>query len=768
MGAIVKKISLAHLSKVLAPRGLGAEIERFGVYSVESADELPDELRGSKYAVAPGLVFSWHSPTGEIIPQFRPDEPELNDAGDPVKYVFPGGSRMVLNVLKNSAETDGPLLIAEGTMQSIAAALHAPSEYAVVGLSGCWNWRNGDTSVSISDLEIVDGHDVIVALDADAATNLSVYTAGMALRDAIVGEGATSVKFLRLPGAGAKAGLDDVLAGKAEDRRAAWLARQIEQAAAKPADVKPRTSAKAGGAVSPFFDGDKLKVKTLAEAVVTLQPVVLTREDKIAVYLGGVYRIDGKGFLSTVTDLLGENFRTSHASNVESYAIGQLAKHNRYLPDRLEEPLLNCRNGMVDLRTGELIDHDPKYPSVAQIQVTYDPGASCPTYEEWAAEQIGDQLDDLEETVALMLDPTITPTKAVFLFGAARSGKSTYLRLLQEIAGPENYSAVTLHQLSDDRFAAANLYGKMLNVAADLPASHVEDLSTFKMMTGEDPVQANRKYGNQFAFVNRALFAFSANEPPTVGESSRAYAERIKPFHFSNSFAGREDPALEARLRDELPGILARLVRAHQRRAARGRLLDTDPRVRELFEIASDRVRQFVGECCEILTVETTKGGTKNAAAATTTELYLAFKRWAEDEGRASLAKSKFRMRLGNVPGVIESISSGKSRGWNLRLLPVSERGTLSVSTHPIQTRDEHTEGSKSTEGHSSGVGRMGQNGQSSTVSSNVGSIDDLLSGAVPASPEPCPDCDQPKELVPPGLFWYACRGCHPDTFARR
>jgi hypothetical protein len=125
-------------------------------------------------------------------------------------------------------------------------------------------------------------------------------------------------------------------------------------------------------------------------------------------------------------------------------------------------------------------------------------------------------------------------------------------------------------------------------------------------------------------------------------------------------------------------------------------------------------------------------------------------------------------MRLGNVPGVIESISSGKSRGWNLRLLPVSERGTLSVSTHPIQTRDEHTEGSKSTEGHSSGVGRMGQNGQSSTVSSNVGSIDDLLSGAVPASPEPCPDCDQPKELVPPGLFWYACRGCHPDTFARR
>jgi hypothetical protein len=30
-----------------------------------------------------------------------------------------------------------------------------------------------------------------------------------------------------------------------------------------------------------------------------------------------------------------------------------------------------------------------------------------------------------------------------------------------------------------------------------------------------------------------------------------------------------------------------------------------------------------------------------------------------------------------------------------------------------------------------------------------------------------CPDCDRAEELVPPALFWYACRHCTPGTFQR-
>ena len=96
-----------------------------------------------------------------------------------------------------------------------------------------------------------------------------------------------------------------------------------------------------------------------------------------------------------------------------------------------------------------------------------DPNATATTYEKWLQMVCPLQIEDLEEVAGTMLDPTRTPHKAAFLFGPSRSGKSTFLRLLQAIAGVENRTAVTLHTLSRDRFAAANVYGKMLTRRAD-------------------------------------------------------------------------------------------------------------------------------------------------------------------------------------------------------------------------------------------------------------------------------------------------------------
>ena len=52
--------------------------------------------------------------------------------------------------------------------------------------------------------------------------------------------------------------------------------------------------------------------------------------------------------------------------------------------------------------------------------------------------------------------------------GLSGRGSPPYLRILAELVGHSNVSSVTLHQLSDDKHASANLYGKALNIAADL------------------------------------------------------------------------------------------------------------------------------------------------------------------------------------------------------------------------------------------------------------------------------------------------------------
>lgn len=693
---------------ILGSRGISpAHAEAHGVITVQNEEDLAAAFDSSGisadisipdyWTVAngylPGLLFTYRSIDGvTVVPQLRPDVAVVDlsaEGSDKVrKYVFPPDAPSVLHQTGAMCEPEGDdlptVLIVEGTIQTIAAAgALGAANIAVYGIAGCQSWMK--RGVPTGDLAVVKGAEVLICLDADAATNLNVYNAGVALREAAIAEGADTVRFIRVPGGG-KSGLDDVLAGRAPESRTEYVMSLISIARKRPRAEKPdlpsasKPKAKGSGKddepASPYFTTQgSLQVKTLVGAVVGNRPAALTRENKIALYMNGVYKIDGTGFLSEVASLLEEQFRTSHQANAEAYAVGMMKQSGIVLPDRMNVPVMNTLTGMVDLRTGEVVDHDPGFMSTVQFPVEWDPNAVCPAYEAWAAEQIGDQLDDLEETVAGMLDPSVTPTKAAFLFGPARSGKSTYLRLLQEIAGSENTSGVSLHQLSESRFASASLYGKTLNISADLSAAHVEDISIFKMMTGEDLIHADRKFGHTFDFVNRALFAFSANELPTVGESSRAYSERIKPFQFAKSFAGAEDPTLEARLREELPGILVRLQRAYARKLERGRPLPTNPTVMAVFEEASDRVRQFVRECCEVVTVESTSGGTKGGGISTISQLYVAFQRWASNEGKATLAKSKLKLRLSNVPGVVEHVSSGKSRGWNLRILHESEWG---------------------------------------------------------------------------------------------
>ncbi len=697
-----------------------AVIDSAGIYSAVNVADLPEHARGWGKDATPAIVFPWKLVDGRVVEQVRPEIAVMWD-GEQHKYLWPKGAGAVLNAPRHLPEAS-TVLIVEGTKQSFAAASWAPEGVAVYGIGGCRNWTSD--GIPISALTLAEGKKVAVCLDADAASNLDVYTAGIKLGETVRAEGATDVAFVRLPASGNK-GLDDVLASRPEEGRTTYLTRLIEQAKPKPADRAPAAKKRkkpVTNEVDPddFFDNTGILVAKCSAAVRAGMPALLTQENTVALYRDGYFHADPTAFRGALARLLGDRYRPTSRSAVEEYTVGVLYDEKKVLPEYTADALLNVRNGMLDLATGTLKPHDPVYRSSQQIPIEWDPDATCPTYEAWLTASISpEQLEDLEESVAQMLDPSRTPHKAVFLFGPSRSGKSTFLRLMQRMVGGTNYSAVTLHQLAQNRFAAANVYGKMLNCAADLSSTHVDDLSIFKMMTGEDPIQADRKHGQQFPFINTALFAFSANELPTVGESSRAYTERIKPFEFPNSFAGHEAPSIEARMIEhELPGILARWVKAWQRMHGRGGVYQTtSARVAKEFETRSDRVRQWVEERCLIHTV-TDEGapiahGTtvKFELATTKVDLVNAFNAWADQNNGSKMGQRKVIDRLLTVPGVVEvrrnptkvrclnvTLRDEKDQAWDDDDAPESGaeaggsfEGPVAVSGPPVAVSDAET-----------------------------------------------------------------------------
>lgn len=697
--------------EILARRGIDEETARAaGVLPVPTEADLPDgtpDYWTVEKGYLPGLLFRYCAPGGDCEWQLRPDTPVTNGKGHTAKYVFASGAKSLLHSARPigtvttvdgvdvEAGTDGVLII-EGTCQAIAGARWAPAGWAVYGIAGCQSWMSA--GVPVGALSVADGRTVLVCLDADAATNWNVYTAGERLGMALRAQSAEQVMFIRLP-AGGKAGLDDVLAEQAPERRTRYLEGLIELTMSLPKAEKPQNPARkrplpkkgraanngAGGdshegggdedACPWFAPGQGLLVQQITEDIMKEHPFALTTDNKLVLYVNGVYSPGDLGVLSAVTDRLGDAFRKEHSNNVEAFMTGEAARLGWRIPERTKHPLLNVENGMLNILTGELLPHDPKYLSAAQFPVMWDPEAKAPLYEEWLTECVGElQLDDLEESIAVMLDPTITPSKAVFLFGPSRSGKSTMLDLIKAMAGATNTGGVSLHQLVSNKFMAARVFGKVVNISADLSAAHLDDLSIFKLMTGEDVVEADPKYGRPFTFTNRALFAFSANELPTVGESSRAYSERIRPFHFGRSFAGAEDVTMRERLKDELPGILVRWVIAYQRWRARGRYLETVPEIRETFEIESDRVRKWVAERMEIIPAE---AGQKIDGGMTRKEIMKSFGAWAEENGSTSMGMGKIVSRLLTVPGVAEVRDRGRNsvRVINICLRPESDWG---------------------------------------------------------------------------------------------
>ncbi len=641
-----------------------ADALRYGVRSVRHPDHVPETIK-RRWVRSAGLLFEWRDRDRTVI-QFRPDKPVTVRGEDGKeeehKYIFPGGCGTFLGHLRAPLDDDDPVLFVEGTKQGLCAAVWAPPGWGVVAVPGCQNWAGTDLSWALD-------RKIVCLFDADVNSNRDVWEAASKLKEALEAEGADSVRFASLPGAAAKEGLDDVLGRRNADTRTAWLSRIC--AAAKPSLGRAPGRKKSGTAAGVFNEKGSLLAQTAAEAVLSKQPAALSLGSMVALYRNGVYVIDrGKEQLFAVTqELLGEEYRPNWRTTIEEVIVGRLALDDRRVWEKCPEPVLNCRNGLLDLRTGTLSPHSPDHLSALQIPHDWNPDATCPVYEQWAASVVPDQLDDLEESASLMLDPSRVPGKAVFLFGPSHSGKSTYLRLMEHVAGHSNRSAVSLHQLGEDRFASADLYQRILNVAADLSSKHVADLSIFKMLSGEDAIRANRKYGKDFTFTNQALFAFSANELPTVSEASRAYANRIKPFQFPYSFAGREDPSIEERMmRDELPGILVRWVAAWQRHRARGGYLPTDPRVMREFETRSDRVALWVSEKCTVHPEAAGRlvgpdQGTKKST------LHEMFKAWAKDEDSSSpMSSRKFIERLQSVNGVgdVRLRHENKNAGLNV------------------------------------------------------------------------------------------------------
>jgi putative DNA primase/helicase len=221
---------------------------------------------------------------------------------------------------------------------------------------------------------------------------------------------------------------------------------------------------------------------------------------------------------------------------------------------------LVLKNGILNLENLELEPFTPEQFHTTQLPVVYDPQANCPTILKFHSDVVGEtQLNLLQEVLGYCLYQRYLFHIAAMLLGNGKNGKSTLLSLIKEFLGENNVSHQSLQSLCNNRFACAELYGKLANICADIPNTPLVQTGNFKTLTGGDPVSAEKKYRDFFTFTNKAKLLFSCNQVPETKDYTDAFFRRWVILVCNNVFDGEKcDPKILDKLttESELSGLL--------------------------------------------------------------------------------------------------------------------------------------------------------------------------------------------------------------------
>lgn len=220
---------------------------------------------------------------------------------------------------------------------------------------------------------------------------------------------------------------------------------------------------------------------------------------------------------------------------------------------------INVDNGVIDVKSGELLPHSHEYMFKYCAPVVFDEKAECPTWSAFLLEVFRGNIEliDLAQRLFgyVLIGGHPFLHRAFVLYGNGRNGKSTFLDVLRAVIGRDAYSTVSMAKL-DKEFSLVNIDGKLANIVEETPNDEI-NAEIFKTLVGGGEVQAAHKGFDEYTFRCNARFVFACNDMPVFRDKSTGLEERLVFMPFDRYFEEHErDTKMTEKLLSELSGIL--------------------------------------------------------------------------------------------------------------------------------------------------------------------------------------------------------------------
>jgi putative DNA primase/helicase len=231
------------------------------------------------------------------------------------------------------------------------------------------------------------------------------------------------------------------------------------------------------------------------------------------------------------------------------------------------DPWLLCvRNGVLDLRTGQLRPACPDDLITMQAPVEFDPAARAPRWERAMREWFPDE--DTRNYVQRVDGSSLVGRQVDHMLvidnGSGRNGKGVHSRTLGRVLGPfavtPSLSLLVQTTFSEHATVKATLFRARLAVASETERGVKLKEASIKALTGGDPIRCRRMRENEWEFTPSHSLRICTNHLPEIGGRDTGIWSRIRVVPWVATFQGREDTNLEDTLAAEAPGILNWLI----------------------------------------------------------------------------------------------------------------------------------------------------------------------------------------------------------------
>ncbi|MFP6558226.1 phage/plasmid primase, P4 family [Paraburkholderia sp. B3] len=325
--------------------------------------------------------------------------------------------------------------------------------------------------------------------------------------------------------------------------------------------------------------------------------------------------------------------------------------------------LLGVANGVLDLRSGQLLAVVPSLKVTKRCAVAFDSNAVAPTLDAFI-ERITRGKPDLAPFLRRLAGYSLTGDVReqcfAFLYGLGRNGKTTYAELLRWLLG--DYAVVlpttTLMLAKRDPGAASPdlmlLKGRRLALASELEESARFAEATIKGMTGGDTMQARNPYGSYVEWAPTHKLMIVGNHRPVISGGDHGIWRRVRLVPFEETISDAEcDEKLSEKLRGEGAGVLNWALAGLRDWQRQG--LNPPAEVRAAgaaYQTDMDMLGQWVDEHVDFVA----------GAITPTAELYRAYSVWARESGyKHPMTRQAFGRRLveRNIP-IVKAGSGNK------------------------------------------------------------------------------------------------------------